>query len=119
METKYTKGPWKASDARKQSNFGGYTAHVAAYVPDPCQPGKECVATIAKVLGGPEDEKKVAETNAALIAAAPDLYEACAMQQRLIDDMARFVGQMALQDYALFNEAPIKARAALAKARRD
>ncbi len=55
--------------------------------------------------------------NARLIAAAPELLEACEMQQKLIDDMVRFVGQMALQDYALLNEAPIKARAAIAKAR--
>lgn len=55
--------------------------------------------------------------NASLIAAAPELLEACEMQQRLIDDMLRFVGQMALQDYALLNEAPIKARAAIAKAK--
>jgi hypothetical protein len=55
--------------------------------------------------------------NARLIAAAPELLEACEMQQRLIDDMLRFVGKMALQDYALLNEAPIKARAAIAKAK--
>ncbi len=28
----------------------------------------------------------------------------------LIDDMSRFVGSMALKDYALFNEAPALAR---------
>ena len=40
----------------------------------------------------------------------PDrMAEAIDMQARLIDDMMRFVGQMALQDYALLNEAPIKA----------
>ena len=32
----------------------------------------------------------------------------------LVDDMSRFVGSMALQDYARFNDAPIAARAALA-----
>lgn len=35
------------------------------------------------------------------------------MQQRLIEDMSRFIDQMALQDYALLNEAPIAARQAL------
>lgn len=54
--------------------------------------------------------------NALLILAAPDLLEACEMQRRLINDMMRFVGSMALQDYALLNEAPIKADAAIAKA---
>lgn len=32
----------------------------------------------------------------------------------LIDDMSRFVGQMSLKDYALFNEAPMLAQKALA-----
>lgn len=51
-----------------------------------------------------------------LIAASPDLLEAAQEAEKLIEDMARFVGQMALKDYALFNEAPIKLRAAIAKA---
>ena len=53
----------------------------------------------------------------AAIRALPELTQACEIQQRLLNDMARFVGKMALADYALFNEAPLKARAALAKAR--
>ncbi len=36
--------------------------------------------------------------------------------QRLIKDMSRFVGQISLKDYALFNEAPIHIRKAIAKA---
>lgn len=61
-----------------------------------------------------EDDEAVA--NARLIAAAPDLLDAAQDAIKLIDDMARYVGKMALQDYALFNEAPIKLRAAIAKA---
>jgi hypothetical protein len=49
--------------------------------------------------------------------AAPDLLEAAEAAEKLIDDMSRFVGQMALKDYALFNEAPILLRGAIAKAR--
>lgn len=53
---------------------------------------------------------------AELIAAAPDLLEACKYLLALVDDMSRFVGQMALHDYALFNEAPIRAVEAINKA---
>ena len=42
----------------------------------------------------------------AVLEAAPELLA-------LVDDMGRFVGGMALQDYARFNEAPMKMRAAL------
>ena len=56
------------------------------------------------------------EANARLMAAAPDLLAACQAQLRLIEDMSRFIGQMALRDYALFNEAPILAEAAIARA---
>jgi hypothetical protein len=44
------------------------------------------------------------------------LVEACKAQKLLIEDMMRFVGQMALKDYQLLNEAPIMAAAALKKA---
>ena len=33
---------------------------------------------------------------------------------RLIDDMSRFIGQMSLRDYALFNDAPISGGQAIA-----
>lgn len=49
--------------------------------------------------------------------AAPDLLEATEMLLRLVHDMSRFVGKMSLQDYQLFNEAPIKARQAIALAK--
>ncbi len=32
---------------------------------------------------------------------------------KLIEDMSRFVGNMALRDYKLFNDAPIKAQSAI------
>lgn len=50
------------------------------------------------------------------LAAAPEALEALRNCIALIDDMSRFIGVMSLKDYALFNDAPIKARRALAKA---
>jgi hypothetical protein len=50
------------------------------------------------------------------LAASPEMALALRDCLKLIEDMSRFIGVMALKDYALFNEAPIKARAALAKA---
>lgn len=45
-----------------------------------------------------------------------EALEACRKAEALIKDMSRFVGQMALRDYAAFNEAPMALRAVLAKA---
>jgi hypothetical protein len=65
MEAKFTKGPMKASDPRKSSNFGGYVSHITAQgVP----------ATLAKVSGGPYDDKDVCRANSHLFAAATELY---------------------------------------------
>lgn len=50
------------------------------------------------------------------LAAAPELLAVLPRCLALIEDMSRFVGGMALKDYALFNEAPIEARRALRKA---
>lgn len=66
---------------------------------------------------GPWVTPEEADANARLIAAAPDLLDALQDAKRLIEDMARFVGQMALEDYALLNETPIKIDAALRRAR--
>lgn len=60
---------------------------------------------------------KEAERLANLFVAAPDLLEACEAAKTLIEDMARFVGVMALKNYALFNEAPIALNRAITKAR--
>jgi hypothetical protein len=57
------------------------------------------------------------KANAALIVTAVNALEpmkaALEACLELIDDMSRFAGSMALEDYKLFNEAPLKARAAL------
>lgn len=51
--------------------------------------------------------------------AAPQLLEALEMHQKLFEEMVKYVGKMALQDYALLNDAPMKARAAIAAAKGD
>jgi hypothetical protein len=98
--SKHSPGPWRSTepggavlDAKKR-----VVAHVARRPTVVPAPGEERVA------------------NARLIAAAPDLLKACAMAQRLIEDMSRFVGKMALRDYALFDDAPIALRNAVDKA---
>jgi len=96
METKFTKGQWSRNPKMRGT--------------------EHWIMADGQPVGAADRRNKDWVANADLMAAASELYEACQMQQRLIDDMARFVGKMALQDYALFNEAPIKARAALAKA---
>lgn len=53
---------------------------------------------------------------AMLLAASRELFEACGLQFKLIKEMSKYVGKMALPDYALFNNAPIKASLAIKKA---
>ncbi|HEU5377322.1 MAG TPA: hypothetical protein VFV38_17980 [Ktedonobacteraceae bacterium] len=61
---KHTPAPWKFAGFRKASNFADHTAIVQA---DNCN--------LVSVRGGVKDEKSVAEANARLIAAAPELLE--------------------------------------------
>lgn len=70
-----TPGPWKASRARKSSNFGGWVAFVQ-YVTGSAATG---AVTIAKVTGGPTDDRHVAEVNARFIAATHDLDAAAGL----------------------------------------
>jgi hypothetical protein len=58
----------------------------------------------------------VSKANAELIAAAPEMLAALIQMQLLVYDMSKFVGNMALADYKRFNDAPIAADAAIAKA---
>jgi hypothetical protein len=71
------------------------------------------VAPRPAVVPTPREERVA---NARLIAAAPDLLKACAMAQRLIEDMSRFVGKKAPRDYALLDDATIALRKAVDKA---
>lgn len=95
---KHTPGPWEAQRYSVTLSHASEAWHVC-----------ECHHGL-----GHDDHEALA--NAHLISATPELLEACVAQLALIDDMARFIGQMALKDYALFNEAPIKARRAISKA---
>lgn len=55
--------------------------------------------------------------NARLIAAAPELLEALESLLRGFDSLMPGLAHIAVQDYALINEAPIRARAAIRKAK--
>lgn len=68
-------------------------------------------------LAASADEQEQLKADAHLIAASPELLEAAEKSLALIEDMARFVGLMALSDYGNFNVAPIQLSAAIAKAR--
>lgn len=73
---KHTAGPWVVSDS---CNDGESFAILAAYGKDE-QPLGEAVAWIANSLNEETDEEFTSEencANAALIAAAPELLEAC------------------------------------------
>jgi DNA-binding Lrp family transcriptional regulator len=39
---------------------------------------------------------------------APELLKLCRMQRKLLNDMVRFIGHMALRDYALLNDTFVK-----------
>lgn len=106
-EHAHTPGPWRVD--------GTYTPQSGRYdILSGDEPTPELVVMTlpAEMVSDPDQNL----ANAHLIAASPQLLDACKMQARLIEDMMQFVGQMALQDYALLNEAPIAARAAIAKA---
>ena len=60
-----------------------------------------------------KNTEKMTKTLASFTEAGVKLYEACKMQQKLIVDMMPGVANIALQDYALLNEAPIAATKAI------
>jgi len=66
-------------------------------------------ATVATVHSGNAED-------AQLIAAAPDLAAALKRCIQLIDDLMPGVRHIALQDYAILNDAPLEACRALRKA---
>jgi hypothetical protein len=100
----HTKGPWKVHYAEKRGgNIVAPSGPVAS----------------TRWFGNTHEQVMEDYANARLIAAAPDLLEACQAAEKLIDDMARFVGQMSLRDYAAFNDVPIKLRRAIARTSTD
>jgi hypothetical protein len=106
-QTQHTPGPWKFTKARKASNFGNRTAFVQASGSD-AQGSFQY--TVAKVLGGPQDEAALAEANARLIAAAPELLEALQAMESAHMDRTGADRAIAL------DKAAQQARAAIAKA---
>ena len=65
-------------------------------------------------LPSPVDAEFVAAHSPAVTAALRACARALPDLLALVEDMSRFVGKMALQDYQRFNEAPAEARNALA-----
>lgn len=106
-QAKHTPGPWAIFDLGDETriNVRG--------------PNEEFIADCADGFYNDNGDWVMADDslpNARLIAAAPDGLDAARMALALIEDMSRFVGQMSLRDYALFNEAPIALRRFIAKA---
>jgi hypothetical protein len=66
-----------------------------------------------KTYNAPDPER---DANGRLIAAAPELLEACKKQAALIEALMPGLKHIAVQDYALVNDAPMAAEAAIAKA---
>lgn len=104
METKYTKGPWRWSD-RFQTSDGRLTFSLL---------GADGFG-ILSCDGDANSPQNVNVADAHLIAAAPELLEACVVliewDEREKDHAVNFHARMALCDAAL-----LKARAAIAKA---
>ncbi len=61
----------------------------------------------------PKQNKVIDRTLNDLVDATKDLYEACKMQQRLINDMMPGVPNIALPDYTLLIDAPVAATEAI------
>jgi hypothetical protein len=77
---KHTPTPWRASKARKSSNFGAYVAFVQTVDP---------ASVLAKVSGGPTDDREVAEANAAFIVRAVNAHDDLvkALRRALADEL--------------------------------
>ena len=105
--SKHTSGPWWQGNAFSRPTSDGATVYAGAIA------SRRAISVLVST-GYAGEAAAVANTR--LASAAPEMLTACKMQQRLIEDMMRFVGKMALRDYALLNDAPIAARAAIAKA---
>jgi hypothetical protein len=98
-ETKWTKGPWKTAFGACYGTKGETLTEWFVRRPS------DDVAICAEVRN--PDTAEPSEANAALIAAAPDLYAA----------LARLLATSALMEPREYTEAASAARAALARAR--
>ena len=113
-KTKWTPGPWTASDA-KYAVDGAYDIGIGADI------GVGRPTVIAEAFGKVHESLPVStRANATLIASAPDLYEALAAAQELLADLARPAeGASVGNAWARCVEIELKARNALARARGD
>ena len=116
----HTEGPW--AWMRIGEKINGYVVGVACdrngkqlsgYIDDQLD---MVDGVIYKSDVGDREGATVNYADAELISAAPNLLAACKKQHRLIEDMCRFLRIMALEDYALLNEALIEGPAAIAMA---
>lgn len=104
-ETKHTQGPWKAVRAESPDNTGGFDW---AILDANSRIVSEAFEHVGQLSGG--YDKRPAEANARLIAAAPDLLEA----------LQEILGYRGGADNALDDEYVMeRARAAIAKAERE
>lgn len=110
MTTEHTPGPWYRG-AR-----GTKDIQIITVDPKTEEPG----AVVAYVNRVAWCNEEIARANAKLIAAAPDLLDALKTFLAFYNDLSKsnpgFLGKLCLQDYAQFNEALLKAPAAIAKA---
>lgn len=91
-DTKHTPTPFRASPARKSSNFGDWQAFVQAHVPDPCKPGSTYIKTVAKTVG---DSREEAEANAVSIVRACNAhYDLIAHLRKRIEQTERYLSRL-------------------------
>jgi hypothetical protein len=104
---KYTKEPW----AIRQSIKGPYIVAGTSLGYD---------AAIAKVLklhgsGRLLEREQEQQGNAVLMASAPELLGVCKQLLRLVDELMPGLKYLAIEDYAIVNDAPLAAHRIIRK----
>lgn len=107
-ETKHTPGPWEARGYRND-NGGIWIDSYAT------KRGRCIAGTLAEAYKHGTGAGST-EANARLIAAAPELLDACRMLLKAHQALVPLLKHGSVSDYQIQNEAPIKAQAAIAKA---
>jgi len=114
---KYTAGPWYITDYHGVTSDNHFDALGNKYTSDVrIRPSYDGSGMHAEYPDGYCTYPETAKGNANLMCASLDMYFALKDALKLIDYMMPFIGKMSLPDYQLLNEAPIKARRAIAKA---
>jgi hypothetical protein len=101
---KHTPTPWRASKARKSSNFCAYVAFVQTVDP---------ASVLAKVSGGPTDDREVAEANAAFIVRAVNAHDDLVKALEPFARMARGMSEVEQMDHVLFKRLDSEGRVML------